>query len=73
MDWKLRLTSLALAAGLFCAAPAPALAAATAGGQSWVEELMELPVVGDLLRLFSGKATDETATAETATDDSTCP
>ena len=69
MDWKLRLTSLALAAGLFCAAPAPALAAATAGGQSWVEELMELPVVGDLLRLFSGKATDETATAETATDE----
>ena len=82
-DWKLRMASGLLALGLVCAAPAPAMARTPehpAGG--WVSGLMDLPVVGDLLRLLTGggeeaaagegastaetAATAETATAETA-------
>lgn len=82
-DWKLRMASGLLALGLVCAAPAPAMARTPehpAGG--WVSGLMDLPVVGDLLRLLTGgeeeaaggegastaetAATSETATAESA-------
>ena len=82
-DWKLRMASGLLALGLVCAAPAPAMARTPehpAGG--WVSGLMDLPVVGDLLRLLTGggeeaaagegastaetAATPETATAESA-------
>ena len=81
-DWKLRMASGLLALGLVCAAPAPAMARTPehpAGG--WVSGLMDLPVVGDLLRLLTGggeeaaagegASTAETAaTAETATAES---
>lgn len=82
-DWKLRMASGLLALGLVCAAPAPAMARTPehpAGG--WVSGLMDLPVVGNLLRLLTGggeeaaagegastaetAATPETATAESA-------
>ena len=77
-NWKLRMTSLTLAAALFCAAPAPALAAAAETGKSgWMETLLEVPVLGDLVRIITGSgkeastaetaATAETATTETAT------
>lgn len=77
-NWKLRMTSLALAASLFCAAPAPILAAEAGTDKGgWVESLMEVPVLGDLVRLITGNgrngstdetaATDETASPETAT------
>ena len=81
-DWKLRMASGLLALGLVCAAPAPAMARTPehpAGG--WVSGLMDLPVVGGLLRLLTGggeeaaagegASTAETAaTAETATAES---
>ena len=73
--WKLRLTSLALAATVVCAVPAPALAASAEKGKGgWFQTLLEVPVLGDLMRLLTGDdnkdaaemATEETATSETA-------
>lgn len=80
-NWKLRLLSLSLAAALFCAAPSAALAAPVADQSGWVESLMDVPVLGKIVRMFTGgeekaadtesAATQETAaTAETATPES---
>lgn len=75
-NWKLRLLSLSLAAALFCAVPAPVLAAEATGGSGWVETLLEVPILGKIVRMFTGgddtaaaeqSATSENATAETAT------
>lgn len=76
-NWKLRMTSLTLAAAVFCAAPVPALAASVESGKSgWFENLLEVPVLGDIVRLITGgekasepenAATAESASPETAT------
>lgn len=75
-NWKLRLLSLSLAAALFCAVPAPVLAAEATGSSGWVETLLEVPILGKIVRMFTGgedtaaaeqSATSENATAETAT------
>lgn len=75
-NWKLRLLSLSLAAALFCAVPAPVLAAEATGSSGWVETLLEVPILGRIVRMFTGgedtaaaeqSATSENATAETAT------
>lgn len=75
-NWKLRVAGVLMAAAVFCAAPAPALAASAEEGKSgWFQTLLDVPVLGDLVRLLTGKeeteetaaATAETATAETAT------
>ena len=81
--WKLRMLSLALAASLFCAAPAPALAASSETGKGgWFQTLLDVPILGDIMRLFTGgeeeepaqeAATTETATEETATPESANP
>lgn len=81
--WKLRMLSLALAASLFCAAPAPALAASSETGKGgWFQTLLDVPILGDIMRLFTGEeeeepaqeaATTETATEETATPESANP
>lgn len=80
--WKLRMLSLALAASLFCAAPAPVLAASPETGKGgWFQTLLDVPILGDIMRLFTGEeeepaqeaATTETATEETATPESANP
>lgn len=80
--WKLRMLSLALAASLFCAAPAPVLAASSETGKGgWFQTLLDVPILGDIMRLFTGEeeepaqeaATTETATEETATPESANP
>lgn len=80
--WKLRMLSLALAASLFCAAPAPVLAASSENGKGgWFQTLLDVPILGDIMRLFTGEeeepaqeaATTETATEETATPESANP
>lgn len=77
-NWKLRMTSLLLAATMFCAVPSPALAAAAENGKSgWFETLLEVPVLGDLVRLITGgdkeKEQEEAATTETATTETATP
>lgn len=82
-NWKLRMTSLLLAAAVFCAAPAPILAASDESDQGgWFQTLLDVPVLGDLVRFFTGDeaetdtgmvSTDETATSETATPEAANP
>lgn len=77
-NWKLRMTSLLLAATVFCAAPVPALAASADSGKGgWFQTLLEVPVLGDLVRLITGaekeEGTDETATMESATAETATP
>lgn len=78
-NWKLRLSTAALAVCMSLGTAAPALAAGTAetaaGGASFVETLLDVPLLGSLLRLFVGDSTDQAgaatwesaATPETAT------
>lgn len=78
-DWKRRTCSAALAACLLLGTATPALAApAQAEPTGFVETLMEIPVLGDLVRLLTGggqrgDATPETATPETATPETATP
>lgn len=82
-NWKLRMTSLLLAAAVFAAVPAPALAAPADGDKGgWFQTLLEVPVLGDLMRLITGDgqkedaeqpSTEETATDETATPENANP
>ena len=77
-NWKLRMTSLLLAATVFCAAPVPALAdSADSGKGGWFQTLLEVPVLGDLVRLITGaekeEGTDEAATMESATAETATP
>lgn len=64
-NWKLRVAGVLMAAAVFCAAPAPALAASAEEGKSgWFQTLLDVPVLGDLVRLLTGKEeTPETANA----------
>lgn len=75
--WKLRMLSLALAASLFCAAPAPVLAASSETGKGgWFQTLLDVPILGDIMRLFTGEEEDpvqEAATTETATEETATP
>lgn len=75
-NWKLRLAALALSVSMALSTGAPVMAAeisVDAGGNEksgFVENLLEVPVIGEFLRLFVGDEpmqTGETATAETAT------
>lgn len=76
-NWKQRMASVMMAAAVFCAAPVPAFAASAGEGKSgWFQTLLDVPVLGDLVRLLTGNeetdeeaaaASPETATAETAT------
>lgn len=77
-NWKLRLAALALSVSMALSTGAPVMAAeisVDAGGNEktgLVDELLEVPLIGDLLRLFVGDApmqTGETATGESATDE----
>ena len=82
-NWKLRVASLMLAAAVFCAAPAPILAASDESEKGgWFQTLLDVPVLGDLVRFFTGEeketdaaeqATHETATQETATPENANP
>lgn len=78
-NWKLRLAALALSFSLAWSAAVPVMAAeisvdAGNGGKTGlVDNLLDVPVIGDLLRLFVGDEsvqTAETATSETATGES---
>lgn len=77
-NWKLRLVSLSLAAAFFCAAPAPALAATATSDSGWVETLMDVPILGQIVRMLTGseqteEETDTVATTETATGETATP
>lgn len=82
-NWKLRMASLLLAGAVFSAVPAPVLAAPADGDKGgWFQTLLEVPVLGDLVRLLTGvekeedtgkAATAETATSETATPETANP
>lgn len=77
-NWKLRLAALALSFSLAWSAAMPVMAAeisvdAGNGAKTGlVDNLLDVPVIGDLLRLFVGDGavqTAETATSETATEE----
>ena len=78
---NMRMLALCAALCLCVATAAPAYAESTrqTPRTSFVETLLDIPVLGDILRFFSGEeplsqaATAETATGETATGESATP
>ena len=78
---NMRMLALCAALCLCVATAAPAYAESTrqTPRTSFVETLLDIPVLGDILRFFSGEeplsqaATAETATGETATPETSTP
>ena len=78
---NMRMLALCAALCLCVATAAPAYAESTrqTPRTSFVETLLDIPVLGDILRFFSGEeplsqaATAETATGETDRDPDACP